>query len=193
MQQNFYMIGRNKSRTVWRVLKIDRSEPSELNIWEDSVTYLKYECYDLLRRVAEGNKATGGLKFVTTCYGIIGKLSCIIINLNILLTSFQFKNPYIFFLTLGFVRFLGPYYMLVITKRRKIGAICGHTIYAITKSEMIPVPNPTARSKLAYSKDENRSFVHSACKCNMYLVLLKRHKRVALRSIHCPCVLDIMS
>lgn len=93
-----------------------------------------------------------------------------------------------FLLVLGFVRFLGPYYMLVITKRRKIGAICGHTIYAITKSEMIPVPNPTARSKLAYSKDENRSFVHSACKCNMYLVPLKRHKRVAFRSIHCPCV-----
>ncbi|KAF3457616.1 hypothetical protein FNV43_RR02274 [Rhamnella rubrinervis] len=57
---------------------------------------------------------------------------------------------------IGFVRFLGPYYMLVVTKRRKIGAICGHTIYAITKSEMIQVPNPTARSKLAYSKDENR-------------------------------------
>ncbi|KAF3451977.1 hypothetical protein FNV43_RR08073 [Rhamnella rubrinervis] len=126
-RSNFYMVGRDKNRTIWRVLKIDRSEPSELNIWEDSVTYSENECYDLLRRVDEGNKAIGGLKFVSTCYGII-----------------------------GFVRFLGPYYMLVITKRRKVGAICGHTIYAITKSEMIPVPNPTARSKLAYSKDENR-------------------------------------
>ncbi|XP_015902276.1 phosphoinositide phosphatase SAC2 isoform X2 [Ziziphus jujuba] len=126
-RSNFYMIGRDKNRTIWRVLKIDRSDPSELNIWQDSATYSENECYDLLRRVDEGNKAIGGLKFVTTCYGII-----------------------------GFVKFLEPYYMLVITKRRKIGAICGHTIYAITKSEMIPVPNSTVRSNLAYSKDENR-------------------------------------
>ncbi|KAH8505530.1 hypothetical protein H0E87_012672 [Populus deltoides] len=70
-QSNFYMIGRDKSRTYWRVLKIDRLDPSELNIREDSTTYTERECYDLLRRLHEGNKATGGLKFVTTCYGIV--------------------------------------------------------------------------------------------------------------------------
>lgn len=68
------MIGRDKNRTIWRVLKIDRSDPSELNIWQDSATYSENECYDLLRRVDEGNKAIGGLKFVTTCYGIIGTI-----------------------------------------------------------------------------------------------------------------------
>lgn len=66
------MIGRDKSKTVWRVLKIDRQDPSELNIREDSTTYTERECSDLLRRVNEGNKSTGGLKFVTTCYGIVG-------------------------------------------------------------------------------------------------------------------------
>jgi hypothetical protein len=50
--------------------------------------------------------------------------------------------------------------MLLITKRRKIGTICGHTIYAITKSEMIPIPHPSVRTRLAYSKDENRSLVN---------------------------------
>lgn len=70
--QKFYMIGRNKGRTYWRVLKIDRLEPSELNIREDSATYTERECSELLRRIHEGNKSTGGLKFVTTCYGIIG-------------------------------------------------------------------------------------------------------------------------
>ncbi|XP_014516309.1 phosphoinositide phosphatase SAC2 isoform X2 [Vigna radiata var. radiata] len=123
----FYMIGRDKNRTFWRVLKIDRLEPSELNIVEDSAIYSEIECCDLLRRVHEGNKSTGGLKFVTTCYGII-----------------------------GFIKFLEPYYMLLITKRRKIGTICGHNIYAITKSEMVPIPHSTVRSKMAYSKDENR-------------------------------------
>ncbi|KAH9804824.1 phosphoinositide phosphatase SAC3 [Citrus sinensis] len=100
----FYMIGRDKSRTHWRVLKIDRLDPLELNIREDSTTYTERECSELLRRIHEGNLATGGLKFVTTCYGIV-----------------------------GFIKFLGPYYMLIITKRRRIGAICGHNVYAVSK------------------------------------------------------------
>ncbi|KAF7843648.1 phosphoinositide phosphatase SAC2-like isoform X2 [Senna tora] len=121
------MIGRDKSRAFWRVLKIDKLETAELNITEDSMIYSEIECCDLLRRIHEGNKSTGGLKFLTNCYGII-----------------------------GFIKFLEPYYLLVITKRRKVGTICGHAIYAITKSEMFPVPHPTVRSKMAYSKDENR-------------------------------------
>lgn len=79
--------------------------------------------------------------------------------------------------------------MIIVTKRRKVGAICGHNIYAITKSEIITVPNPAVRTKLANSKNENRSFVHSACQCNMYLVLLKRFKRVEFRILHCQFVL----
>uniref|UniRef100_A0A5B6ZY46 Putative phosphoinositide phosphatase SAC3 n=1 Tax=Davidia involucrata TaxID=16924 RepID=A0A5B6ZY46_DAVIN len=126
-QSKFYMIGRDKSRTYWRVLKIDRSEPSELNIREDSTTYTENECSDLLRRIHEGNRSTGGLNFVTTCYGIV-----------------------------GFIKFLGPYYMLLITKRRQIGAICGHTIYAVSKSEMIPLPNSTVQANMVNSENENR-------------------------------------
>ncbi|XP_059633273.1 phosphoinositide phosphatase SAC4-like isoform X2 [Cornus florida] len=126
-RSKFYMIGRDKSRTYWRVLKIDRLEPSELNIREDSTTYTEIECSDLLRRIHEGNRSTGGLKFVTTCYGIV-----------------------------GFIRFLGPYYMLLITKRRQIGAICGHTIYAVSKSEMIPLPNSAVLDNMVESKNENR-------------------------------------
>ncbi|XP_028763274.1 phosphoinositide phosphatase SAC2 isoform X2 [Neltuma alba] len=126
-RSKFYMVGRDKNRTFWRVLKIDRLEPSELIISEDSTLFSEIECCDLLRRIHEGNKSTGGLKFLTKCYGII-----------------------------GFIKFLEPYYMLIITKRRKIGSICGHTIYAITNSQMIPVPHASVRSKMAYSNDENR-------------------------------------
>ncbi|XP_059456351.1 phosphoinositide phosphatase SAC2-like [Corylus avellana] len=102
-------------------------ECSELHIIEDSTIYSENECSDLLKRLDEGNKITGGLKLVTTCYGVV-----------------------------GFVKFLEPYYMLLITKRRKIGEICGHKIYAITKSKMIMIPNPTVRTLMAYSKNENR-------------------------------------
>lgn len=67
------MIGWNKSKTFWKVLKIDRSEASELNIVEDFATYSEVECYELLQRINDGNKSTGGLKFITLCYGIVGK------------------------------------------------------------------------------------------------------------------------
>ena len=66
------MFGSDKSRTLWRVLKIDRLEPSELNIREDSTTYSESECNELRKRIDEGNKLSGGLKFVTSCYGIVG-------------------------------------------------------------------------------------------------------------------------
>ena len=59
-------------------------------------------------------------------------------------------------MVVGFIKFLGPYYMLLITKRRKIGAIRGHAVYAISKSEMIPLPNSTVRCSISDSGDENR-------------------------------------
>ncbi|WOK97567.1 phosphoinositide phosphatase SAC3-like [Canna indica] len=123
----FYMVGTDKNRTQWRMLTIDRLEASELIIHEDPTVYSENECHDLLTQAHEENILAGGLRFVTKCYGIA-----------------------------GFVKFLGPYYMLLITKRRKIGTICGHTIYAVSKSEMIAVPNSVVRSSMTYSKDENR-------------------------------------
>ena len=79
----------------------------------------------------------------------------------------------------GFIKFLGPYYMLLITKRRKIGVICGHVVYSVCKSEMIPVPHSSVQFSMDYSKNEKRSFVNSACtNCNMYMVLVRRHMTI---------------
>lgn len=61
--------------------------------------------------------------------------------------------------------------MLLITKRRKIGTICGHAVYSVAKSEMIPIPNSTVHSNMAYSKIENRSFANSIV--NVVIVLLQ--------------------
>lgn len=66
------MIGWDKSRAIWKVLKVSRSEPFELNIVEDPATYSEAECHELLQRIHDGNKSTGGLKFATICYGIVG-------------------------------------------------------------------------------------------------------------------------
>lgn len=168
------MIGRDKSRTLWRVLKIDRLESSELNICEDATAYSESECSELLRRINEGNKSTGGLKFVINCYGIIG-MYCELVHSRARLCYPKIVQPLqscmIHFYFAGFIKFLGPYYMLLITKRRRIGAICGHTIYAVTKSEMIALPHSFVHTNMANSKNENRSFVHSTCKRIMLRVL----------------------
>ena len=50
--QRFYLIGSDKNKRFFRVLKIDRSEPSELNISEDPVVYSQQEVKSLLQRIA---------------------------------------------------------------------------------------------------------------------------------------------
>ncbi|XP_078441081.1 phosphoinositide phosphatase SAC3-like [Wolffia australiana] len=127
-RSKFYLIGRDtKKRTEWRVLKISRTEPCELNILEDASSYTESECQDFLNRINEGNKSTGGLKFVTDCYGIV-----------------------------GFIKFFGPYYMLLITKRKQIGAICGHTVYAIAKSEIFSLGNSSLSLDVDRCRNESR-------------------------------------
>ncbi|KAL1324884.1 phosphatidylinositol-3-phosphatase SAC1 isoform X1 [Arachis hypogaea] len=123
----FYLIGSDRHKRFFRVLKIDRSEPSDLNISEDPVLYSPHEIKSLLQRIAEGNRATGGLTFVAKVFGIAG---CI--------------------------RFLESYYLILVTKRRQIGSICGHAIYSIRESQLITIPHVTIQSDVAHSKTEQR-------------------------------------
>ncbi|KAJ4842052.1 Phosphoinositide phosphatase sac1 [Turnera subulata] len=126
-RQRFYLIGSDRNKRFYRVLKIDRSEPSDLNISEDPVVYSPQEIKSLLQRIAEGNRATGGLTFVAKVYGIAG---CI--------------------------KFLESYYLILVTKRRQIGCICGHAIYAIEESQLITVPHVSVQTDVAHSKTELR-------------------------------------
>lgn len=45
----------------------------------------------------------------------------------------------------GFVRFLEGYYIILITKRRKVGIIGHHTVYKIEDTSMIYIPNDTGQ------------------------------------------------
>ncbi|CAA3032108.1 Phosphoinositide phosphatase SAC1, partial [Olea europaea subsp. europaea] len=67
----FYLIGSNRNKRLFRVLKIDRMEPSDLNISGDPVVYPPQEVRSLLQRIAKGNRVTGGLNFVAKVYGIV--------------------------------------------------------------------------------------------------------------------------
>ncbi|XP_022875965.1 phosphoinositide phosphatase SAC1 isoform X1 [Olea europaea var. sylvestris] len=123
----FYLIGSDRNKRLFRVLKIDRMEPSDLNISEDPVVYPPQEVKSLLQRIAEGNRATGGLNFVAKVYGIVG---CI--------------------------KFLESYYLILVKKRRQIGCICGHAIYSIEESLIITIPHVSVQTDVAHSKTEQR-------------------------------------
>lgn len=76
--------------------------------------------------------------------------------------------------------------MVVITRRRKVGTICGHEIYSIGKSEMISIPSVIVWPNVAYSRDENRSFIFSTCKyCVIPSVVLNNITSASLfSSVH---------
>lgn len=46
---------------------------------------------------------------------------------------------------IGFIRFLEGYYIILVTKRRKVAAIGHHTIYKIESTTMLYIPHDTVR------------------------------------------------
>jgi hypothetical protein len=57
----------------------------------------------------------------------------------------MFIKHCILFCCTGFVRFLEGYYIVLITKRRKMADIGGHAIYKIEDTNMIYIPNDSVR------------------------------------------------
>ena len=68
-----------------------------------------------------GNKAHGGLVHVCDAFGI-----------------------------LGFVRFLYGYYMVLITRRRPVGMIGRHRVYAIDEIAHLYMPPPEVGAKVLF-------------------------------------------
>uniref|UniRef100_A0A3Q1I3G8 SAC domain-containing protein n=1 Tax=Anabas testudineus TaxID=64144 RepID=A0A3Q1I3G8_ANATE len=118
----YFLVGSNEAHTKHRVLKIDRTEPKDLVIIDDKHVYNQHEVRELLGRLDLGNrtkigqKGSSGLSKALTAYGIV-----------------------------GFVRFLEGYYIVLITKRRKVADIGGHSIYKIEDTSMIYIPNDSVR------------------------------------------------
>uniref|UniRef100_A0A8C5NGZ8 SAC domain-containing protein n=1 Tax=Gouania willdenowi TaxID=441366 RepID=A0A8C5NGZ8_GOUWI len=118
----YFLVGSNLAKTKHRVLKIDRTEPRDLVIIDDKHVYNQQDVQELLGRLDQGNrtkigqKGSSGLSRAVTAFGIV-----------------------------GFVRFLEGYYMVLITKHRKMADIGGHSIYKIEDTTMIYIPNDSVR------------------------------------------------
>ncbi|XP_048858205.1 polyphosphoinositide phosphatase isoform X1 [Brienomyrus brachyistius] len=118
----YFLVGSNQAQTKHRVLKIDRTEPKDLVIIDDKHVYNQQELRELLGRLELGNrtkigqKGSSGLSRAVSACGIV-----------------------------GFVRFLEGYYVILITKKRKMADIGGHSIYKIEDTNMIYIPNDSVR------------------------------------------------
>ncbi|KAK5657704.1 hypothetical protein OQA88_2776 [Cercophora sp. LCS_1] len=111
----FYMVGSDMTEKRYRILKIDRTvdDTSELTITDDPTVYTQKDMSALLDTIDDGNKGTGGLKLRCTTWGL-----------------------------LGFIKFTGPWYMLLITKKSTVAMIGGHYVYQIDGTDLIPLTSP---------------------------------------------------
>ncbi|KAJ5159645.1 Polyphosphoinositide phosphatase [Penicillium canariense] len=125
----FYMVGINLAETRFRILKIDRtSESGELSITEDGMVYTKREMVQLLDAIDDGNRSSGGLNQKCSAWAL-----------------------------LGFIRFTGAYYMLLVTKRSQVAVLGGHNVYQIDETELISLTtSESSRLKTEKPSEEER-------------------------------------
>lgn len=125
----YYLVGGDVVDRKFRILKIDRTADSgDLSVTEDDIVYTKKEMNQLLNTVDDGNKASGGLKLKCSTWGL-----------------------------LGFIRFTGAYYMLVITKRSQVAMIGGHYIYQVDGTELVSLTvSSSSRFKVDRDAEEAR-------------------------------------
>lgn len=110
----YYLVGSNRQKTCFKVLKIDRTLPHDLAFMEDPEVYSRAEIQQLLEMIEHGNKASGGMKKTCVAFGV-----------------------------LGFIRFMQGYYMLLISRKSKVGAIGSHFVYSIDDTIYVPIPHPS--------------------------------------------------
>ncbi|KAL2761185.1 hypothetical protein ACRALDRAFT_2095756 [Sodiomyces alcalophilus JCM 7366] len=107
----YYIVGADVTERRYRILKIDRmTDHSDLTITDDKIVYSRREMNQILDTIDDGNRGTGGIRLRCTTWGL-----------------------------LGFIKFTGPYYMLLITKKSTVAMIGGHYVYQIDGTELVPL------------------------------------------------------
>ncbi len=88
----------------------NRDADWQLNVTTDSVVYTRTQKDELFETLDEGNKNHGGVKVVGKFFGIV-----------------------------GFIRFTGTYYMVLISKSSVVALVGGHYVYHCDETKIVPV------------------------------------------------------
>ncbi|KAG8902243.1 phosphatidylinositol-3,5-bisphosphate 5-phosphatase [Tulasnella sp. 403] len=139
-KRRFYIVCSDSTESRHRMLKIERTTGSELEVVEENVVYSSKEMEDMLKMIEDGNRSSGGLQKSQPFFGIA-----------------------------GFIRFTAGWYMIVISKRAVVALIGGHYIYHCEDTSMysvttMKVDNPAEEQRLmnAFRQvDMSRNFYFS--------------------------------
>ncbi|KAG8884546.1 phosphatidylinositol-3,5-bisphosphate 5-phosphatase [Tulasnella sp. 332] len=151
-KRRFYIVSSDSTDALHRLLRIDRTSPSELDVVEDDMVYSSKQMEEVLKMIEEGNRGSGGLTKSQPFFGIAGVSN----------------GPQIF--PKGFIRFTAGWYMIVISKKSPVAVIGGHYIYHVEDTSMYSVTynqkveNPTEEQRLmtAFRQvDMSRNFYFS--------------------------------
>ncbi|KAG9036353.1 phosphatidylinositol-3,5-bisphosphate 5-phosphatase [Tulasnella sp. JGI-2019a] len=140
-KRRFYIVSSDSTDTFHRLLRIDRTSQSELDVVEDDMVYSSKQMEEVLKMLEEGNRGSGGLTKSQPFFGIV-----------------------------GFIRFTAGWYMIIITKKSPVALIGGHYVYHVEDTSMYSVTNnqkvenPTEEQRLmtAFRQvDMSRNFFFS--------------------------------
>ncbi|KAJ3090387.1 phosphatidylinositol-3,5-bisphosphate 5-phosphatase, partial [Physocladia obscura] len=137
----YYFVGSSSEEDSFHILKIDRSLDSDgrLSISDDGIVYSRVEMLNVLFRIESGNLHIGGLRRITSCFGIV-----------------------------GFVKFLEGYYVILITKRSPVALIGAHYIYHIDDTLILGITDVATELPSAEEAKYIQSFCQVDLSKNFY-------------------------
>ncbi|KAJ3390138.1 phosphatidylinositol-3,5-bisphosphate 5-phosphatase [Lobulomyces angularis] len=126
-KHRFFLVGSDQEDSVYKIMKIDRTTSTDLNITTDETFYSKKQTIELIQMIHDGNKHSGGLQKVGSYFGLI-----------------------------GFIKFLEGYYIILINKRSAVALIGGHYIYHIDDTEMLRIFSSTQKTENSINEESYR-------------------------------------
>lgn len=165
-RSRFFLVGRTRHRTQYRVLKIDRYIPQTLAAQRAAAAaaaaatssaapddqqqqdHQDQQNQDQDQEQGTGTEEWDGLPPVTEDPRVYTRA-------EILKLFGAYPVAAIGVALLGFVRLLAGHYIVLATQRRRVGAIAGHPVYAVDGARYVPVvdprlPPPPPRSEARY-------------------------------------------
>ena len=107
-----YVVAGTSDKSRWRILNVSRALNADdsLDASEDPGDYDEAQCARVLATIAAGNASAGGMTLVARGRALVGTL-----------------------------RILDAHYLLLITKRKRLGRVRGHDVFGVGATELVRI------------------------------------------------------